>query len=121
MPGGLDAGDGAGGGLPGALSPAFCPGANPARSTFLHPGVRERTESWEQVADLVARTLEESLHRSLEDARFRSLVGELAARSGAFSTAWARRHVPPGGGAVAFTHPLVGRLLLAHQELRART
>jgi hypothetical protein len=100
------------------LSAAFEPGGNLARFTFFNPIVPGSTGDWAQVARQVASSLRDSLQANLEDAGFRSLVGELATRSEAFNRAWAAE--PPGrGGAgqIDLEHPFVGHLALAYQDL----
>nr|WP_281372941.1 hypothetical protein [Kineococcus aurantiacus] len=103
------------------LTAAFEPGVNVARFAFLNPIVPDLTPDWVTFTRLVAETLRASLERHREDARFRALVGELAARSDDFNRAWAGpRPEPPGTGQFGWEHPVVGRLALAYQELRAR-
>ena len=100
------------------LSAAFEPGVNIARFTFLNPIVRLSIPGWTELTRVVAASLRTSLEENLEDAGFRTLVGELAARSDAFNRAWAAE--PPdrrGSGDVGFDHPVVGPLALTYQEL----
>nr|WP_240896668.1 hypothetical protein [Kineococcus vitellinus] len=101
------------------LSAAFQPGVNLARFAFLNPVVPTFTGDWDQVARVVASSLRTSLQTHLEDPGFRSLVGELAARSDDFGRAWAQSSLPPpGAGVVDWDHPVVGRMRLAFQDLR---
>lgn len=101
------------------LSAAFEPGVNMARFAFLDPGVPTGTDDPSEVAHLVVASLRSSLESQLEDAGFRALVGELAARSDDFSRAWAeRRPAPPGSGSLTVRHPLVRGMRLAYQELQ---
>ena len=102
------------------LSAGFEPGVNLARFTFLNPVVPTFTGDWDQVTRVVASSLRTSLETHLEDAGFRSLVGELAARSDDFGRAWAQSSLPPpGAGLVDWDHPVAGRMRLAFQDLQA--
>lgn len=99
------------------LSAAFEPGVNIARFTFLNPIVSDSTGNWGEVAAQVAGALRRSLEEHLEDAGFRTLVGELAARSEAFNRAWEVAPArPAGSGGFDLDHPVVGRLRLTYQE-----
>ncbi|WP_432512499.1 MmyB family transcriptional regulator [Kineococcus sp. SYSU DK001] len=100
------------------LSGAFEPGVNIARFTFLNPIVRLSTTVWEDVAAMVAGSLRRSLEEHLEDGGFRALVGELAARSDAFTRVWAADPAAGAGtGAFDLDHPVVGPLHLRFQDL----
>jgi hypothetical protein len=102
------------------LSAAFQPGVNLARFTFLNPIVPTFTTDWKQLTHLVADSLRTSLETNLEDTGFRTLVGELAAKSDDFSRAWAGpRPEQPGAGRIQWDHPVVGQMSLAYQELQA--
>ncbi|MBB2901747.1 hypothetical protein FHR75_002562 [Kineococcus radiotolerans] len=100
------------------LSAAFEPGVNLGRYTFLNPVVPTFTDDWGRVSGVVASSLRTSLETHLEDPGFRSLVGELSARSDDFSRAWARPSLPdPSAGRLDWDHPVVGRMRLAFQDL----
>ncbi len=101
------------------VSAAFQPGVNMARFIFLNPEVAASTGDWDHVCRQSANCLRTSLETHLEDAGFRALVGELAARSDDFSRAWAQE---PGDrvdtGNFDVEHPVVGSLSMAYQQLQ---
>jgi hypothetical protein len=107
--------------IAGAVSASLTVGTNLARSTFLDPAVEDAAEAWDVEVHRTAAMLRDSLEQHEEDARFRTLVGELMARSPAFASEWAaaaRR--PAARGTTVFRHPLVGRLPLRWEQLRRR-
>lgn len=72
-----------------ALTPGFLPGVNLARFAFLDPRLDLGVELWVTITQQLAAMLKESLEESDEDAAFHEVIGELSARSRAFSTTWA--------------------------------
>lgn len=91
-----------------ALSAAFTPGNNLARSMFLNPESRMALEDWEDSAEQVADMLRRRLRRHGRDARFDTLVGELGAHSAQFVASWANDVVPRHRGVAVFFHPITG-------------
>jgi hypothetical protein len=98
-----------------AVTAAFLPGTNLARSTFLHPDDPDGTCRCGDAEEPVTAALRHALRAHEEDDAFRRIVGELSARSRAFSTAWASAPTTRSpNGVVAFRHPRLGRLLLRY-------
>jgi hypothetical protein len=92
-----------------ALSAAFTPGNNLARSMFLNPETKTSLKDWEDSAEQVAEMLRRRLRRHGRDPRYDDLVGELGARSTQFVASWANGDVEPRSRGVAvFFHPIAG-------------
>ena len=102
-----------------ALSPNFREGGNLARSTFLDPEVARSQPDWAALAGQVAGSLRDSLDENDADDAFRSIVGELSARSRTFSEAWADESGEvEQTGSCRFPHRAVGGMTLAFHRLR---
>lgn len=101
-----------------SLSPAYVPGANLARYTFLHSTVDPDSEVWTNVASDVVALLRDSLEQHEEDATFLALVGELATQSHLFATLWAEPGRPVRRSAtIIIRHDQLGMIALVYQEL----
>jgi hypothetical protein len=97
------------------LSPALHPGSNLLRWLFLGDDEPECAIAPELSAAMVG-LLHDSLEQHDADLQFRSLVGELASRNGAFSRIWAgAERSPSHSGPVARTR---NGAALRFQELR---
>lgn len=100
-----------------ALSRCFRPGVNLARCAFLDAVEFDSEDSQDEVRTQVAAVLRDSLDQHEEDAPFRELVGELSARSAAFSRAWATEVQPRRSGSATFEDTALGPLTLAFREV----
>jgi len=97
-------------------SPARPP--NLARFCFLDPRAGELYPNWNDAADTSVNLLRTEAGRDPHNRALTSLVGELATRSDAFSTRWARHDVRlHRTGLKHFTHPVVGELALAFDAM----
>ncbi|MGW0964696.1 helix-turn-helix transcriptional regulator [Streptomyces sp. NPDC002516] len=89
---------------------------NSARFIFLSPAARVFYPRWEHVADASAANLRTSAGRNPRDKALTDLIGELAARSDAFSSRWSahgvRLHCT---GTKHIHHPEVGDLEFVYE------
>jgi transcriptional regulator with XRE-family HTH domain len=98
-----------------ALSPAFVPGRNVVRETFL--GTCCYPEPDKVRADTAA-ALRASVGTDLDDPRLTELVGELSLKSPEFRRLWARQDVRnKTTGRKRYDNPLVGALELSYDTL----
>lgn len=72
------------------LSPAFEPGVNLARFSFLSPERRSDHPRWHAMSSVVAGLLKESVDQHDDDRPSQMLLGELLAKSREFSERWAQ-------------------------------
>jgi hypothetical protein len=87
--------------------------ANLARYCFLDPSAQEFYPDWEEAADTTVAILRTEAGRDPYNRALTDLVGELATRSDAFRTRWARHDVRlHHTGVKRFRHPVVGELTL---------
>jgi MmyB-like transcription regulator ligand binding domain len=100
-----------------ALSPSFAEGMNLARSTFLDAASYAEEHCWSDAAGQVAALLRDSLDQHEEDAPFRSLVGELSAKSSDFSRVWATETRPTRTGTATFIDTAAGDITLRYRDL----
>src|SRR3954447_26903032 len=85
--------------------------ANLARFCFLDPGAGELYPNWDDAADTSVNLLRTEAGRDPDNKALANLVGELATRSDAFRTRWARHDVRlHHTGVKRFRHPVVGDL-----------
>ncbi|QHC67826.1 hypothetical protein GSU68_15450 [Rathayibacter sp. VKM Ac-2759] len=101
-----------------ALSPCLLEGVNIARFTFLDPRAQQDRACWREAAGQVTALLSDSLDRHDADRGFRSIVGELSARSPGFATAWAAGAPARGSGSVRFLDTAVGTVPLGYRLTR---
>ncbi|MFJ1793372.1 helix-turn-helix transcriptional regulator [Kitasatospora griseola] len=89
---------------------------NTARFTFLSPAARSFYLEWERTADASAANLRTAAGRDPRDKALTDLIGELAARSDAFSTRWSAHAVRlHRTGTKRIRHPDVGDLELVYE------
>jgi hypothetical protein len=101
------------------LSPGFAVGMNLVRFTFLEADVDRSHAMYDVAADQVATLLRESLDQHEGDSTFRSIVGELSAKSQAFSTVWADDTLSAKSrDFIVFDDTPVGSIRLYYQVLR---
>lgn len=101
-----------------ALCPAFTPGVNLVRATFLDPDVRSLYDDWDTVARETVAGLRATAGAEAGNARLADLVTELTGASDDFRQLW-RLHevVPKLAGQRLMHHPVVGTLQLYHEKL----
>jgi len=91
---------------------------NLARFQFLDPAARDFYPDWELFAQMCVGIMRAEAGRDPHDKGLQDLVGELSTRSETFRTLWAAHDVRThGAGTKRFTHPVVGELVLAYEEL----
>jgi len=91
---------------------------NLARFQFLDPAARDFYPDWDQFAEMCVAIMRAEAGRDPHDRGLQDLVGELSTHSETFRTLWAAHNVRTHGtGTKRFTHPLVGELTLAYEEL----
>ncbi|MFD7733932.1 helix-turn-helix transcriptional regulator [Kitasatospora phosalacinea] len=89
---------------------------NTARFTFLSPAARTFYPQWERTADASAANLRTAAGRNPRDKALTDLIGELAARSDAFSTRWSAHAVRlHRTGTKHIRHPDVGDLEFVYE------
>ncbi|WP_155354638.1 helix-turn-helix transcriptional regulator [Acrocarpospora macrocephala] len=94
------------------------PRPNLARFVFLTPAGREFFVDWDTAASDVVASLRSSAGRNPHDEYLTGLIGELTARSDAFSSRWAAHDVKSApSGVKVIRHPLVGLLELHYEQL----
>ncbi|WP_199506448.1 helix-turn-helix transcriptional regulator [Geodermatophilus sp. TF02-6] len=92
--------------------------ANLARFCFLDPRAGELYPNWDDAADTSVALLRTEAGRDPYNKALTNLVGELATRSDAFRTRWARHDVRlHRTGSKRFCHPVVGELALAFDAM----
>jgi transcriptional regulator with XRE-family HTH domain len=92
--------------------------ANLARFCFLDPRAGDLYPSWEDAADTSVALLRTEAGRDPYNKSLTNLIGELATRSDAFRTRWARHDVRlHRTGLKHFRHPVVGELALAFDAM----
>ena len=102
-----------------ALSPGFVEGTNLARFVFLEARINRNHGMYDVAADQVAAMLRESLDEHEGDSQFRRIVGELAAKSADFSTAWADESLSAKSrDSMVFDDTPVGPVRVHYQVLR---
>lgn len=105
--------------LASALSPSFQKGTNLARFTFLEPHEARETNSFRAAAAQIAGMLNDSLEQHHPDAGFLSIVGELSAKSRAFSQEWAKESIgAEPAGVTTFINTAVGDITLGYSLVR---
>jgi transcriptional regulator with XRE-family HTH domain len=91
---------------------------NLARFQFLDPASREFYPDWDLFAEMCVSIMRAEAGRDPHDRALQDLVGELCTRSDTFRTLWGAHNVRThGAGTKRFTHPVVGELILAYEEL----
>ena len=91
---------------------------NLARFQFLDPAAREFYPDWELFAEMCVGIMRAEAGRDPHDTALQDLVGELSLRSDTFRRLWAAHNVRThGSGTKRFSHPVVGELTLAYEEL----
>lgn len=94
--------------------------ANHARFAFLDPRARDFWIDWERAANDTVGVLRGEAGRNPYDKSLSALVGELSMRSEDFRTRWAAQNVYlHRNGTKLINHPIVGRLELMCDALRA--
>lgn len=102
-----------------ALSPAFAPGVNLARFSFLSPERRSDHPRWREMSGVVAGLLRESLDQHDEDRTSQRIIGELSAKSREFSEVWASPETyPRTSGLIEFEGTKAGDVRVAFNVLR---
>jgi transcriptional regulator with XRE-family HTH domain len=92
--------------------------ANLARFCFLDPRAAELYPNWEDAADTSVALLRTEAGRDPFNKSLTHLVGELATRSEAFRTRWARHDVRlHRAGFKHFRHPVAGELALSFDAM----
>ena len=92
--------------------------ANLARFCFLDPRAGDLYPNWDDAADTSVNLLRTEAGRDPHNKALTGLVGELATRSDAFRTRWARHDVRlHSTGRKRFCHPVVGELALAFDAM----
>jgi transcriptional regulator with XRE-family HTH domain len=91
---------------------------NLARFQFLDPASREFYPDWDTFAEMCVAIMRAEAGRDPHDRGLQNLVGELSTRSETFRSLWGAHNVRThGSGTKRFTHPVVGELVLAYEEL----
>jgi transcriptional regulator with XRE-family HTH domain len=91
---------------------------NLARFQFLDPASRDFYPDWDLFAEMCVAIMRAEAGRNPHDPVFQDLVGELSTSSETFRTLWGAHDVRTHGtGTKRFTHPIVGELTLAYEEL----
>lgn len=91
---------------------------NLARFQFLDPAARDFYPDWDRFAEMCVAIMRAEAGRDPHDTALQDLVGELSLQSETFRRLWAAHDVRThGAGTKRFTHPVVGELTLAYEEL----
>src|SRR6478735_7338089 len=91
---------------------------NLARFQFLDPASRDFYPDWELFAGMCVGIMRTEAGRDPHDRGLQDLVGELSTQSEVFRRLWSAHDVRSHGtGTKRFTHPVVGELTLAYEEL----
>ena len=105
-----------------AVSPAFRPGSNLARFTFLEPHINRSTPMFDAAARQVVDLLRDLLNKYAGDTSIRSVVGDLSVSSADFATAWADDSFTASEeGTAMFRATAAGDVRLAYVLLRMPT
>jgi len=97
-----------------ALTPSFHLGVNLARFAFLDPKIERSGAPFHAAAQQIVGMLNDSLTRHSGDTEFREIVGELSAKSQAFSEAWAESIGVHVTGTARFTDTTHGAIDLGY-------
>ncbi|WP_400160076.1 helix-turn-helix domain-containing protein [Arthrobacter sp. BPSS-3] len=91
---------------------------NLARFQFLDPASKDFYPDWDLFADMCVAIMRAEAGRDPHNKLLQDLVGELSTRSDVFRRLWGAHDVRThGSGTKRFTHPVVGELTLAYEEL----
>jgi transcriptional regulator with XRE-family HTH domain len=91
---------------------------NLARFQFLDPASHDFYPDWELFAGMCVGIMRAEAGRDPHDRGLQDLVGELSTQSEVFRRLWSAHDVRTHGtGTKRFTHPVVGELTLAYEEL----
>jgi transcriptional regulator with XRE-family HTH domain len=91
---------------------------NLARFQFLDPASRDFYPDWDLFAGMCVGIMRAEAGRDPHDRVLQDLVGELSLQSDTFRRLWGAHDVRiHGSGTKRFTHPVVGTLSLAYEEL----
>ncbi len=91
---------------------------NLARFQFLDPASHDFYPDWEIFAGMCVGIMRTEAGRDPHDRGLQDLVGELSTQSEVFRRLWSAHDVRTHGtGTKRFTHPVVGELTLAYEEL----
>ncbi|MBB5843357.1 transcriptional regulator with XRE-family HTH domain [Conyzicola lurida] len=91
---------------------------NLARFQFLDPASRDFYPDWDLFSEMCVAIMRTEAGRDPHDKGLHDLVGELSTRSEIFRRLWGAHDVRShGSGTKRFTHPLVGEVTLAYEEL----
>ncbi|BDZ46146.1 transcriptional regulator [Naasia aerilata] len=91
---------------------------NLARFQFLDPASRDFYPDWDMFAEMCVAIMRAEAGRDPHDRGLQDLVGELSTQSATFRALWGAHNVRTHGtGTKRFTHPVVGELVLAYEEL----
>jgi hypothetical protein len=102
-----------------ALSPAFAPGVNLVRFSFLSPQRRSDHPRWREMSGVVTGLLRESLDQHDADRPAQRIIGELSAKSREFSEIWADPEARPRtSGLIEFEGTEAGDLRVTFNVLR---
>jgi transcriptional regulator with XRE-family HTH domain len=91
---------------------------NLARFQFLDAASRDFYPDWDMFAQMCVAIMRAEAGRDPHDRGLQNLVGELSTQSETFRMLWGAHDVRShGSGTKRFTHPEVGELVLAYEEL----
>ncbi len=91
---------------------------NLARFQFLDPVARDFYPDWDLFAQMCVGIMRAEAGRDPHDRELQNLVGELSTRSETFRRLWGAHDVRThGSGTKRFTHPVIGTVALAYEEL----
>jgi transcriptional regulator with XRE-family HTH domain len=91
---------------------------NLARFQFLDPASRDFYPDWDLFAEMCVGIMRAEAGRDPHDRAMQDLVGELSTQSETFRRLWGAHDVRThGAGTKRFTHPVVGEMTLAYEEL----
>lgn len=91
---------------------------NLARFQFLDPASRDFYPDWDLFAQMCVGIMRAEAGRDPHDRVLQDLVGELSTQSETFRRLWGAHDVRShGSGTKRFTHPVVGPVSLAYEEL----
>ena len=91
---------------------------NLARFQFLDPAARGFYPDWDLFAQMCVGIMRAEAGRDPHDRVLQDLVGELSTHSETFRRLWGAHDVRThGSGTKRFTHPIVGQVSLAYEEL----
>jgi len=98
--------------LASVVAPGFAAGSNLAQFTFLPDLIDVKADDWFAKRDQVAGVLRDLLSRHFEDNEYLDLVGQLAAVSPDFASAWASQPASQISGDFLFSHATTGEYRL---------